>query len=534
MNIASILERAASLYPAAEAVVDGDSRFTYAQVRERAAGLAGFLRSEGVRKGDRVSALCWNSHEFIEAYFACGRIGAVLNPLNVRLAPVEQQAVLDDCTPRWLIADGRLGAVAEAVVGGGRSLEGVLWTRTDSLPKARVRGVAYDAAIGSRSEGPPVSIDDGDLAHLYYTSGTTGTPKGVMLTHRNVCLHALAAIAELRLSDADVWGHFAPMFHLADAWATFAITWCGGRHVILPHFDTEPALALIATERITVSNWIPTMLVRMARHPRARSFDMSSLRLVLSGGAPIAPSVVRDVIDVFGCEYVQTYGMTETSPYLTLSIPKAHMRGWPAESQLEVRCKTGRPFATIELRVVDEEGRDVPRDDHAVGEIWVRGDTVTPGYWNRPEETRAAFRDGWLKTGDLATIDGEGYVSIVDRKKDMILTGGENVYSIEVETALLAHPSVLEAAVFGIRDDEWGESVRAAVVPRAGERIDAPALQEFCRQRLAHYKVPRGIEFLAELPRTGSGKISKRVLRQDLEARSNEKSEQFRTGADGL
>jgi acyl-CoA synthetase (AMP-forming)/AMP-acid ligase II len=519
MNIWSLLERAASLYPEHEGVVDGDARFTYAQVRERSAGLAAFFVSAGIQKGDRVSALCWNSHEFIEAYFACAALGAVLNPLNVRLALPEFGAVLDDCRPRWLIADARLRPVAEGLIGLESSLEGVLWTRSTAANATRLPGHSYEDAVSSGSRGfRPTNVVGSDLAHLYYTSGTTGSPKGVMLTHDNVCLHALGTIAELRLSDTDCWGHFAPMFHLADAWATFAITWCGGRHVVLPHFDAEAALELVAKERITISNWIPTMLVRMVRHPRAREIDTSSLRMVLSGGAPIAPTVVRDVIDAFGCEYVQTYGMTETSPYLTLSLPKGHMRTLSAEEVLAVRCKTGRPFATVELRVVDDAGRDVPRDDRSVGEIWVRGDTVTPGYWNRPDETRAAFSDGWLKTGDLAAIDAEGYVTIVDRKKDMILSGGENVYSIEVESALLAHPGVLEAAVFGVPDADWGESVRAAIVMRPGEAADAGVLQSFCRDRLAAYKVPRGIEFLSELPRTGSGKIAKRVLRQDLES----------------
>jgi acyl-CoA synthetase (AMP-forming)/AMP-acid ligase II len=519
MNIWSLLERAASLYPASEAVVDGDVRLTYSQLRDRSARLAAFFDSQGIQKGERVSALLWNGHEFIETYFACAAVGAVLNPLNVRLALPEFAAVLHDCTPRWLIADSRLRTVADGILELQSSLEGVLWTGSASAPRTGRVTRSFDEIMShGGGELAPRAVVGSDLAQLYYTSGTTGTPKGVMLTHDNVCLHALGAMAELELSDTDSWGHFAPMFHLADAWATFAITWCGGRHVMLPHFDAEAALELIAKERITISNWIPTMLVRMVRHPRARAIDTSSLRLVLSGGAPIAPTVVSDVIDAFGCEYVQTYGMTETSPYLTLSLPKR--RGGPLspEAELAIRCKTGRAFATIELRVVDDAGRDVPRDDECVGEIWVRGDTVTPGYWNRPEETRAAFCDGWLKTGDLATTDSEGYVTIVDRKKDMILSGGENVYSIEVEAALLAHPAVLEAAVFGVRDAEWGESVRAAIVLRAGLTCDSIALQSFCRARLAAYKVPRGIEFLSELPRTGSGKIAKRVLRHDLEA----------------
>jgi acyl-CoA synthetase (AMP-forming)/AMP-acid ligase II len=335
-----------------------------------------------------------------------------------------------------------------------------------------------------------------------------------MLTHRNVCTHALAAIAELGLHDGDTWGHIAPMFHLADAWASIAVTWVGGRHVMVPSFGAEAALAAIERGRITISNLIPTMLNLMLRHPGARTTDLSSLRLILSGGAPMAPELVRELIATFGCDYQQTYGMTETSPYLTLSRLSDRLRALPAEEQLAYQAKTGRPFLGVELRVVDETGAPVAADDRTVGEIQVRGETVTPGYWNLPEETREAFRDGWLLTGDLATIDEQGYLTIVDRKKDMILCGGENVYSIEVENVLYQHPAVLEAAVYGAPDETWGERVIAAVVLRPGRAATGEELAAFCRERLAAYKAPREVRFLTELPRTGSGKIQKRALRE--------------------
>jgi acyl-CoA synthetase (AMP-forming)/AMP-acid ligase II len=225
---------------------------------------------------------------------------------------------------------------------------------------------------------------------------------------------------------------------------------------------------------------------------------------------------VRETLEVFGCEYAQTYGMTETSPYLTISLLRDHLRALPPEDRLRYVCKTGRPFASVELRVVGEDGRDVPPDERAVGEIRVRGSTVSPGYYEDPEATREAFEDGWLKTGDLAVIDGEGYVTIVDRKKDVIKTGGETVYSTEVENALLAHPSVLEVAVFGAPDPAWGERVCAAVVLRVGSSATAEDLESVCRERIAGFKVPREIRFLDELPKTGSGKISKRLLRDGL------------------
>jgi acyl-CoA synthetase (AMP-forming)/AMP-acid ligase II len=336
----------------------------------------------------------------------------------------------------------------------------------------------------------------------------------VVLTHQNVCVHAKNAVAELSIEEGDVWGHFAPMFHLADAWAAFAMTLAGGRHVMVRRFDAGAVLAAIEREGVTISNLIPMMLNRMVGHPRVREFDLRSLRAILSGGAPIAPELVRRVMETLGCDYVQTYGMTETSPYLTLSLLPERLRDLPPEEQFRLKARTGRPFLGVELCVTDDRGRPVPPDDRTVGEIRVRGETVTPGYWHRPAETREAFEDGWLLTGDLAVVDGLGFVNIVDRKKDMIICGGENVYSIEVENVLYEHPGVREAAVIGIPDEAFGEAVLAAVVLRDGEAATAEELRNFCRCRLAGYKTPKRIEFLRRLPRTGSGKLTKAPLRE--------------------
>ena len=514
MNLWSSLERAARLYPRRRAVVDGARAFTYLEVRERSAALALELRARGLREGERVSILSWNGHEFLECYYAAAGAGLVLNPLNVRLVAREQAAILRDCGARLLIAQAGFEELVAGILADDTAVESVLWI--GETPAADAAS-AYEAAIARRKAAAasfrPSARGGDDVAHLYYTSGTTGVPKGVMLTHRNVGVHALGTMAELSLSDRDTWAHVAPMFHLADAWATFALTLAGGRHVMLAKFEPERALDLFEREGITITNLIPTMLNLMVKHPSAPGRDYRSLRVILSGGAPIAPDVVRAIVRTFGCDYVQTYGMTETSPYLTLSLLKEHLRALPEEAQLVYKSKTGRAFATVELRVVGGDGADVPSDEATVGEIRVRGETVTPGYWNRPAETAAAFEDGWLKTGDLAVIDAKGYVTIVDRAKDMILTGGENVYSTEVEHVLYAHPSVLEAAVFGVPDERFGESVRAAVVLRPGCAADAAELIAFCRERLTHYKCPRFVDFLNELPRTGSGKIQKRALR---------------------
>ncbi len=512
MSLWTILERARLLHPDALAVVDGGRRVSYRDLGRRVDTLALHLRWRGVAQGDRAAILAPNSLAFLEGYFAVAGLGAISVPLNPRLHSDELVSILADCGAAAIVVDPSLASLATGILSRSPQVR-VIVSTGGAFPSPTTAPVdAYPEGAGGDEFVPAVPRPD-DVAHLYYTSGTTGRPKGVMLTHRNVRVHALAAVAELDLTDRDVWAHVAPMFHLADAWASFAITWVGGRHVMLPRFDPRETLATFERERVTVTNLVPTMLNLMVKHEERSGFDYSSLRMLLSGGAPIAPAVVRAIVETFGCEYVQTYGMTETSPYLTLSLLTERLRRLSAEEQLRYRAKTGRRFRAVDLRVVDEEGRPVAADEREVGEIQVRGETVTPGYWNRPEDTAAAFTsDGWLRTGDLAVVDPEGYLTIVDRKKDMIITGGEKVYSIEVEYVLYQHPAVLEAAVFGSPDPVWGEAVTAAVVTRPGMTLSVEELVTFCRARLAAFKLPRHIRFLAELPKTGSGKILKRAL----------------------
>ena len=508
------LNKALELYPQRVGVIGGDRAFTYAEIGDRVRGLARFFQARGIQPGDRISILEVNSHAYLETYYAAAGIGAILNPLNYRLAPREIAYILNDSGTRWLVAAPRFASLVKGILDEDTPLAGIIWIGDMPYDSTGVAFFSFEAAIKSHGgHFEPLAVDENDVAHLYYTSGTTGHPKGVMLTHKNVCLHALGTIAELKLADTDVWGHIAPMFHLADAWATFAITWVGGKHVMVGQFEPEAVMETIAQQGITLSNMIPTMLNLMIKHPRVAEFDYSSLRVILSGGAPIAPQVVKSIIEAFGCDYIQTYGMTETSPYLTFSILKEHLRELPPEEQLKYKSRTGRPFIGVDLKVVDEAGAPIKADDQQVGEIWVRGDTVTPGYWNLPQETKNAFTNGWLHTGDLAVVDAEGYVNIVDRRKDMIVTGGENVYSTEVENVLYMHPKVLEAAVFGVPDEKWGEAVTAAVVLRENETATEKEIIQFCRKYQAAYKAPKTIIFLDELPKTGSGKITKKALR---------------------
>ena len=516
MLLTEILPRALSLWPNEPAVLCGSEILTYRDVADRVGRLAAVLASLGIEPGDRVAVLHRNCHRMLEVYFGAVHAGVVLVPLNHRLTATDLAYILDDTSARLLIADTGWSALALEAIAIAQTPCTPVWSRVGE--EADVSGSGLDYEVLSDDAGkqplPGSAADENDPAAIYYTSGTTGHQKGVVLTHRNVSSHALATIAELGLNDSDTWAHVAPMFHLADAWATWAITWVGGRHVMVGVFDPKTVLREFADRAVTVTNLVPTMLNDLVNHPAAADVELPSFRLVMSGGAPISPQLVRRVIETFRCEYVQTYGLTETSPYLTFSLLKAHLRRLPEDEQMRYRSKTGRPALGVELRVVDEQGRDVPADGRAVGEIVARGDRVTPGYWKQPEATAEAFRDGWFSTGDLATVDTEGYLNIVDRKKDVILTGGELVYSTEVENVLYDNPAVREVAVVGVADDRLGERVTAFVVLGNGTSSNADDLVQHCLDRLAHFKCPRCVTIIDALPRTGSGKISKKILRE--------------------
>ncbi|MFQ6014201.1 MAG: long-chain-fatty-acid--CoA ligase [Anaerolineae bacterium] len=516
MLLTEILRKALKLYPHKKAIICQDRVLTYRQFGDRVFRFSNTLSQRGVKKGDRVAILHRNCHHYLETYFAVMAIGAVLVPINYRLSPGEVAFILEDSGARVLIAEEDFRSKVDSVKGKIPDMPELIWTGPVRAGDDR-GGESYEAILTRSSADEPSEsgLSEGDLAQLYYTSGTTGRPKGVMLTHKNVYAHALGTIAELNLTDSDVWIHVAPLFHLADAWATWAVTWVGGTHVLVNEFEPKVVLETIEKEGVTLTNLIPTMLNLLVNYAEVHRYDCSSLRVLLSGGAPIAPEVVRKVIETFKCDYIQTYGMTETSPYLTMSILKDHLHQLPAEEQLKFKATTGREFINVELKVVDEKGKAVKPDNREVGEIVVKGDTVTKGYWRLPEETEKTIRDGWLYTGDLAVIDEEGYVTIVDRKKDMIITGGENVYSTEVENVLYAHPAILEAAVIGVPDDLWGEAVKAVVVLKEGAEVTSEEIISFCKDRLTSFKAPRSVDFVQSLPRTGSGKIFKKGLRDE-------------------
>ena len=513
MILTQTLRKAVKFFPDKKAIVCGKRRWSYREFDERVHRLSRTLTDGGIRKDDKVALLLPNCHYFLESYYGVTQIGAVSVPMNYRLSPQDIAFILEDSESKILIADPMFDKQVAPIRNQIRGVR-ILWTGEEKVSRGSQDSsyeVGLEKAAPARMDA--VSLSEEDVAQIYYTSGTTGRPKGVMLSHKNVSVHALGTIAELHLTDRDVWVHVAPLFHLADAWATWAITWAGGTHVLVREFDPRVVFETIQNEKVTITNLIPTMLNLMVKHPDVGSYDYRSLRVLLSGGSPIAPEVVRRIVETFKCDYIQTYGMTETSPYLTLSILKDHLKALPYEDQLRFKAKTGREFIGVELRVVNDRGEEVQKDEKEVGEIIVKGDIVTRGYWKLPEETRKGIKEGWLYTGDLAVMDEEGYVTIVDRKKDMILTGGENVYSTEVENVLYMHPAILECAVVGVPDEKWGEVVRGVVVLRPGHQATEQEIVEFCKDHMAHYKAPKSIDFMDALPRTGSGKIHKKNLR---------------------
>jgi acyl-CoA synthetase (AMP-forming)/AMP-acid ligase II len=518
-----LLRKTEETFPDKAAVICGDIQYNYTQFKNRVDRLAKGLQTLGIRQNDKIAILHKNCHKFLETYFAAAKIGAILVPMNYRLSQEDFVYILDNSQSKLLIAQTEFFLPFSKTKKGLPHIDHIVITdiNTDSEShlKTDTKSLFYESLLEDSflKEEKETSVLDSDIAQIYYTSGTTGKPKGVMLTHKNNRIHAKSTKRELELSEEDRWLHVSPMFHLADAWAVWAITQVGGTHVMIPGFEPDQVMETIERHRVTLSNFIPTMLNLMVKYPGVQDYDYSSMRLILSGGAPIAKEVVRKVIDIFGCNYIQTYGLTETSPFLTMSILREDMKILPFEERLRYMVTTGRPFHGVELKVVREDGTEVKPDEKEVGEILAKGETITPGYWRMPEETSERIVDGWLHTKDLAVVNPDGYVTIVDRKDDVILSGGENIYSIEVDDILYAHPCVLEAAVFGLPDPVWGERVTAAVVVKEDEDVQEEEIISFCKERIAPFKAPKTVIFSDCLPKTGSAKICKYKLREQYE-----------------
>jgi fatty-acyl-CoA synthase len=512
LSVLEFRDRAAAFYGGVEAVVDGDRRFTYAEYAERTHRLANALSSLGVEPGDRVSFITYNCHQLLEAYYGVIEAGAVLNPVNIRLAPPEIEYILGHSGSKVVFYHADFRPMVEAI---SPRLPAV--TRWVVLEGA-VDGPATDEYESLLSEASPtydpVLPGEDEVAELFYTSGTTGRPKGVALTHRNLHLHGIYAALALRVSDADTMLHVVPLFHVNGWGAPHWMTLVGGRHVMLRKFDPGAVLRLVAEHRVTHLLGVPTIFNAVLNSPELPKHDLSSLKVAIIGGAPASPTLVRAIEDRLGCEAIVGYGLSETSPVLSLAWPRPGLTASePPERSAARKAMTGYAIGGVQLRVVDRVAADVEPDGEQIGEIVVRSNIVMDGYYRDPEGTAEKMAHGWFHTGDMATIDGEGYILIKDRSKDIIIRGGENISSVEIENAIASHPSVLEAAVVAAPDDRWGEVPVAMVVLKPDMHASAQELRVHVRTQLADFKVPRRIEFRAELPKGGTGKILKAELR---------------------
>ncbi|HEX9043811.1 MAG TPA: fatty acid--CoA ligase [Candidatus Limnocylindrales bacterium] len=513
LSVLEFRDRAATYFGDRIGVVDGDKEFTYRTFAERTHRLANALVDLGVEPGDRVSFLVYNTHHLLEAYYGVLEAGAVLNPVNVRLSPHEIGYILDHARSKVVAFHRDFLPLVEAIA-----------PNLGSRPRLVViegepGGVVtheYEALIAGGSPEPRhPAIDENAVAELFYTSGTTGLPKGVALTHRALYLHALNAEIALRFAEDDVVLHVVPLFHVNGWGVPHFLTLVGGQHVMLRKFDPAALMSLVERHRVTRLLGVPTIFNAILHSAERPVHDLSSLRQLIIGGAPASPALVRALESEIGVEAVVGYGLSETSPILTIALPRRTLsEAEPPERRIERQAMTGWAIPGAAVRVVDSDGTDVRPDGEQIGEIVVRGNTVMDGYYRDPDGTAVAMLDGWLRTGDMATIDEAGYVLIKDRSKDIIIRGGENLSSVEVENALSAHPAVLECAVVAAPDETFGEAPVAIVVLKPGATADAAELKRHCREHLARFKVPREFHFRDALPKGGTGKILKADLRE--------------------
>ncbi|HJT89368.1 MAG TPA: long-chain-fatty-acid--CoA ligase [Bryobacteraceae bacterium] len=507
------LHRAVDHYAHKVGVVCGASRFTYGQFGERCERLAAGLLAQGVRPGDRVAYLSFNNHQLLEGYFGAPLMHGIVMPLNVRLQAAELISILNHAEARILIFEDDFAPLVEAIRQACPSIRRFVSTGAAALPA----DFGYEELLAhGRVDRPDVfSFDETEIAELFYTSGSTGTPKGVMLSHRTLYLHALYVAMCFSRDDTAVELHTIPLFH-ANGWGRpQTATMAGVKQVMVRRFDPASVLQIIQDERATQMSLVPTMANALLNCPDLPRFDTSSLKEIHLGGAAATPELVARLEQAFHCSALGGYGLTETSPVATSARPKGTVEFAGEEDRIRHMAMAGWPMPGCDIRVVTPDMKDVPRDMESVGEVVIRGDLVMDGYYKEPEATRAAITNGWLHTGDMAVWDEETYIHIVDRKKDIIISGGENISSIELEKAIAAHPAVLECAVVAAPDPRWGEVPAAFVVLRLDSPLDQDTLLEFLRTRLGNFKLPRIIRFVeGPLPKTGTGKILKRELRE--------------------
>lgn len=503
LNFASIIRHWSTVYPDKEVVVYGEKRYTYKQFNERISALAAGLRDLGVNKGDRVAILLYNCSEFLEIAFAVNRLGAVFLPLNYRLAPDELDYIINHAEAKMVISESEFHSHIDSIRDNLKNVEHCI----SLSPETKSGWHSYESLINSNLgvDVPDAEVELQDMHRLMYTSGTTSRPKGVMITYENLYWKNIGHIWTFNIVPEDKTLIVGPLYHVGafDLPASGTL-YRGGSVVILRRFDPEKLLATIEKEKPT-NVWLPPAMLNMIlQYEKADQYDLSSIRFIIAGGERMPEPLVAKVKSLFKkAWFCDAYGLTETLSGDTFL---------PESKTFEKLGSVGKPCIHLDLKIVDENGEEVAPG--VVGEIVVRGPKVTKGYWKNEKATKEAIKDGWFYTGDMGYLDEDGYLYITDRKKDMIISGGENIASLEVERVLYEHPKVLEAAVIGIPHEKWGEVPKAYIVTKNNETLTAEEIIDFCKKKLAKFKVPKEVEFISKLPRNPSGKVLKRELRE--------------------
>jgi fatty-acyl-CoA synthase len=510
--------RTRKLYADREAVVDGDLRLTYAQFFERCNRWSTALRALGVKQGDRVAYIAPNTHAMLESFYAVPQLGAVLVPLNYRLIADDFAYLINHSGARVVCAHSDYLDAVDSIRSQLPNVASFVALESEQGAQgARARWLDYETLLaGASVDGAmqPAQIEETDLLTINYTSGTTSRPKGVMITHRNAYINVIGTLIHHPMTMADRYLWTLPMFH-ANGWTfVWTVTAVGGTHICLRKVEPAAVFEKIEQESVTMLCAAPTVLISIANAPEELRREARRGVRIVTAGAPPAAATIERVEGELGWEITQAYGLTETSPFITICESRPEYAGLScAERSVVKACQGVELLTSGELRVVDEQGSEVPHDGQTLGEIVVRGNAVMKGYYNDPEATSRVIKDGWFYTGDAAVVHQSGYAEIRDRLKDVIISGGENISSVEVEGVLLRHPSVQEVAIVGLPHERWGEAPHAFVVLRAGTRATEDELREFARERLAHFKAPHGVTFVSELPKTATGKVQKYVLR---------------------
>ncbi len=507
------LNRSRRLFPDKTAVVDGETEHTYGELGDRVDRFSNVLLDMGIKKGDKVAILSPNTRHMLESFFSVPQTGAILVPLNYRLNPDELSYIINHSDSKIVLVDYEYAPLLESAAGELKKVEKYILTG-DGDYGGGLTIVKYEDLLEDASAEPPpdAGLEETDLATINYTSGTTANPKGVMLSHRACYLNACDYLIHLRVVYQDVYLHTLPMFH-ANGWGgIWALAAIGGTQICLRKVEAQPIYEYLQNREVTLACCAPTVLVTLASYEGAGDYKLADgIRMGTGGAAP--PAAVLKNMEQFGVEVIHLYGLTETGPLLTTCVWKPEWDELPLEERYRLKARQGVSQVLTDVRVMDENMAEVPNDGKTIGEIVARGNTIMEGYYKQEDETARAFEGGWFHSGDLAVVHPDNYIEIMDRKKDVIISGGENISSVEVENMLYQHPAVLEAAVVGVPDEKWGEAPRALVVLREGKKAGEDELIKFCHEKMAHFKAPKSVVFIDELPKTATGKVQKFALR---------------------